>query len=150
MVLNSNQQRVRFGQIAQAANPQMFDPAQNRNLAGFPAGTKPARVGGPLQTKLPTQAPPAVQPQPYRLGDTTGALPTPPPLVSGPTAIQPPPRFAPVNRAIDPNIAQAGGRYVPGGYKPIAEEEEWIGQGYSGPDPREAAAAFDPDLIVSL
>jgi len=109
-----NLQTRRFGEIAQQANPQVSDPNQNRNLAGFPQG-KPRFSQTPPTSPLVPKLQPTVDPAAEKAA--LEAIPE-------------------KNR----DSALAGGQYGGGTYTPIAEGDQWSGQGYAGPDPRDAAA----------
>jgi hypothetical protein len=114
MVYDPNAVRRSFGEIAQRANPQVSDPSQNLNLAGFPAGDQRFSE---LDKRL-----------------NQGTTSTVPARFSGNTAaLQPAPGAAPA----------AGGAYTGEGYQPIGDEEAWAGRGFSGGDPREAAAQLE-------
>jgi len=105
-------------------------------------GKKPIRFNDPRRMK-PWGAPP---PRPG--GDTAvpiGGSATPMPGTLPGTVDPDMPLMLPPPGSLDPN-KRPGGRYVPGGYDPIAEDAKWGGEGYSGPDPREASAALEPDV----
>lgn len=143
-----------FGQVAQKANPQQSDPAQNRNVVGFPTpAKKPLTRFSDMRSRL--------QPQPKPPG-TLGPIPSGPvaekPLrfsqvPSGPIVSQPPQATPASQPPQDPALAETEaaqqaraektgiGNYVQGGYQPIAEEAQWGGPGYSGVDPREVGVA---------
>lgn len=134
MVFDPSAQKVRFGQIAQAANPQVSDPNQNRNLSGLPAVKK--QVGNYNDSikalNITTSAqPPSTMPAPPRFSGTTGGIMLPD---AGLVSLAEPPTPNP------PDPRRISGRYAQGGYEPISENKQWSGTGYSGPDPREAAA----------
>lgn len=146
MAIDPKQQQVRFGQIAQAANPQASDPNQNRNLTGLPIAKKPLKM--PAMT-APTlnpikpggYVPPAGGPQPTRFSGMVS--PVDPDRNSG---LEKPAVPLGGTQIVPDNISGSKiGNYVQGGYKPIADDQKWGGQGYSGVDPRTAPGAADPN-----
>ena len=110
-----NPQNVRFGEIAQRANPQASDPLQNQNTAGFPSVKPAAQPGGVSQpgslASLVARAqaggfPAPGQAPPVRFTDgavTPGAPGAAAPAVAPAAA---PPVAAPPAPAIDPNTGQ--------------------------------------------
>lgn len=153
MVFNPNAQNRRFGEIAQAANPQASDPNQNRNLGGFPGGKRFSYMNNRLQKPGPgATAAPGAAPSTQPVFNTPGAAPGGG-LVTlpGGGSLVPPPgqmRGARTLEEVKAEAAAAGtgglrgkGRYGDGGYNPIPENVTWGGSGYSGADPREAKVA---------
>ena len=156
-----NPQNVRFGEIAQRANPQASDPLQNQNTAGFPAAKPAVQPGaaakpgllpgisagrGPSVRFTDGAVAPALRPS---LQPVLQPAPTAPPALA-PAAAPP----APVAPAIDPNTGlpvEQPFEAAPPAAPPapaledipaktleqlVGPDNEWLG---SGPDPRTAA-----------